>query len=230
MSTGIGTGNSTGVLTTTITTTATVPSGGDVILVVGRFAGSPGATITPTSIGSGWTTDRDSGAASARIMVFRARVAAGLASSSTITITHSNSCDCIAAAVYDVLDNSTPVTTANSGSGSTAAWSSGAVAGNSGDMLFGACFIDNGATTSSSPGGGATEKYDLNVGAQSETLVAQEVIISGSTSLTGTWNAAGGWVAAAVAYKLAAAAPSPQANEFVIVAPNQALFSTPTMW
>jgi hypothetical protein len=168
------------------------------------------SAITPTATmgGVGMSVAHGLRSSSLHAWIFYGFPAGGLASSSALVVSHANTPDTIiGAASYLGVDSTGTVTAFNSGAASTAAWSSGNVAGNSGDALIGGAFVDNGSVSSSTPGGSANERIDQNVAGQSETLVFEDILsIAGTTALTGTWNAAGSHLAIAASFKPSAAA------------------------
>lgn len=203
----LGNGNGT-IATTTITTGAAVASNGRIVVLIGRFSGT-GTTVSTVTAGAiNLARDHSLVSVNLRAEVWSAAAPSGLASSSTITVTHSGICDCIIGAVsYLGIDTTGTVVAFNAAAAATAAWSSGSVAGNAGDALVGGSFVDSGSVSSSAPGGSAVERIDANVAGQSETLVFEDILsLGGATALQGTWNAAASHVAIAVAYKAAAAA------------------------
>ena len=201
----LGNGNGTG-STTTITTTSAVATDARIIVLIGRFSGT-GTTVSTVTAGAiNLARDHSLLNVNLRIEMWSAAAPSGLASSSTITVTHSGACDCIiGSASYLGIDTTGTVVATNAAAAATAAWASGSVAGNAGDALMGGAFVDSGSVSSSTPGGAAVERIDNNVPGQSETLVLQDILsISGATDLTGTWNAAATHIAIGVAYKAAA--------------------------
>jgi hypothetical protein len=208
----LGTGNASASTTTTLTTTNAVAAGARILIVCGRFYSGANTQSFTTTGGLTWTQDHTVVSGSIRTSVWSAAAPSGLASSTALTITHTNACDSImGGASYNGIDTSGFAVAFNGAAASTAAWSSGSVAGNAGDALIGGAFVDNGSVSSSVIGGSETERIDKNVAGQSETLTLYDILsIAGSTALTGTWNAAGSHVATAVAYKALAAATIPQ--------------------
>lgn len=204
--TSLGTGNASG-SNPTLTTTGAVAAGGHIIVVAGRF-NSTNSTMAVSGGALTWTQDHTAVSGSIRTSVFRAPAPAGLAASTVLTLTHTGGgvADSIfGAASYLGIDTVGTVVAVNGGGASTAAWSSGSVAGNSGDALVGGAFVDAGAVSSSVPTAPAVERIDRNIAGQSESLTMADILsLSGATALAGTWNAAGGHVAVAVAYKAAA--------------------------
>lgn len=208
----LGTGNSSGAGTTTMSTTAVVASGAVIVLLAGRF-NSTNSTMAASGGSLTWSTAHNVTSGSIRVYLFYAFAPSGLASSTTLTITHSGggSADCIIGA-YSLLgvDTSGTVVAFNGAGASTAGWSSGSVSGNSGNALVGGAFVDNGSVSSSTPTAPAVERIDKNVAGQSETLtLVDKLSISGSDSVAGTWNAAGSHVAIGAAFKDAAGGGGP---------------------
>lgn len=210
----LGTGNASGSTTVSITTTGAVASGAVIALLSGRFfAGATTSSVTGTA-GLTWATAHDVTSGNIRVYLFYAFAPSGLASGSTITVTHTNAADSIiGAASYTGVDTSGTIVGFNGAGASTAAWSSSTVTGTAGDGLIGGCFVDTGAVTNSVPSGSATERIDQNVPAQSETLtLVDNLSMSASDSLAGTWkngsavDTAGTHVAIAAAFKASGAA------------------------
>jgi hypothetical protein len=205
----IGTANGAAIVsggTLVLTTTGAVPAGGHILVAVGRFNST--TTGLPSISGGGltWATARDSGASNRRVMIFIAPCPAGLAASTAITITFTTgTSDAIAAAhYYTGWDTVGTVVTSNSVVAATAGWSSGNMTG-AGDAV-GVSFVDNGTTTSSTPTAPGVERTDLNIAGQAETLtVVDQLNVSGTNAVAGTWNVAGSHAAAGAVFKLAAA-------------------------
>lgn len=202
----LGTGNASANTTTSMSTTNTVAAGAMIVLIVGRFFSGASTIAMNATGGLTWTQAHTAVSGNVRASLFYAFAPSGLASSTTLSVTHTNASDAImGAASYLGADSSGTVTAFNGTGASTAAWSSGNVTGNSGDALIGGCFVDAGAVSSSTPGGSANERIDRNVAGQSETLVLQDILsIAGTTAMTGTWNAAGAHIAVAASFKAAA--------------------------
>jgi hypothetical protein len=211
----LGQGNSSGVGTTTLTTGATVTAGHHLILVAGRF-NSTNSTMSVSGGGLTWTEDVTLVSGSYRISIFRAPAPSGLASGTTLTVTHTGggTADCIIAAhSYSGIDTAgTVIATGSHADSATTAWGSGAVASTSGNALIGGSFSD-GAAVSSTPTSPGVERYDINIGAQSECLeLVDKVSVAGSDSIDGTWNASTTSISAAVCYKATAAVIAPPAS------------------
>lgn len=209
----LGTGNSASNTFCTLTTTSAVAAGAVIVIVAGRF-NTVGGSHVVTGGGLTWAVDHTVVSGSIRTSVISAQAPAGLSSSTAITVTNNIATpgDMIAgAASYLGIDTAGTIVVAINGAGaSTAAWNSGSVGGNAGDLLVGGAFIDNGATSSSVPGGTGVERIDVNIPGQAETLtLVDKLTIAGADTIDGTWNSAGGHVAAAVAYKALAAGSVP---------------------
>jgi hypothetical protein len=202
----LGTGNSSGVLTTTLTTSVGTASTGHIVLLAGRF-NNIAAVMSISGGGLTWATAHSSIVSTLGMYLFYAPFSSSVASGTVLTVTHaSGTPDCIIGArSYTGIDTAGTVTAFNAGTSATTPWTSGNVTGSSTNALIGGAFRDGGTTTSSAPGGSATERIDFNVPGQSETLVLEDILsIAGTTALTGTWDATTSSISIAASFKAAA--------------------------
>lgn len=200
----LGTGNSSGGsgVPTNLSTAGVVAATARIIIIAGQFS-SVGATMSVgTTGGLTWATDIAAVSGNLRVSIFSAAAPSGLANGTTLGIAHSNTHDAIIFA-YSLLgvDTTTWAIGSNSTGAATAAWSSGNVTPGGGNYaLVGGAFVDSGSVSSSTPAAGS-ERVDLNVPGQSETLtLVDQLTVSGTNTISGTWNAAATHLAAAVAY------------------------------
>lgn len=191
-----------------ITTTNAVAAGGRVVVVAGRFDSGAG-TLSIAGGGLTWATDHNLSSGSLRIYVFSAPAPAGLAASSTLTVSSSSpgttDIQCGALSLLGV-DTSVWVAGFNGAAASTAGWSSGSVSAGSGDTLVGGAFEDGSGTLTSTPTGPALEAWDFNDATQTEACTGVYTTgLAGSAAAAGTWSGAISHIAIGVAYKAAAA-------------------------
>lgn len=208
LDTALGTGKAHTTLTVSVVTTAAVASGAMIDFTVAGFIGANTYSVTATG-GLTWATSHHLVSGSLHIYKFRAFAPSGLASSTTLTATATGSnADHMAMAVSFLgVDNASPVSAFNASTASTAAWSSGNVAGSSGDMLTGAAFEDGSGTATSSPTAPGVEYADFNDATQTEAMTGvYKLSVAGTDVIAGTWSGAVSHVAIGVAYKAAAGA------------------------
>jgi hypothetical protein len=223
----LGTGNSSGVLSTTLTTGIATASLGHIVLLAGRF-NNIAAAMSVSGGGLTWATAHSNIVSTLGMAIFYAPFSSVVASGTVLTVTHaSGTPDCIIGArSYTGIDTAGTVTAFNAGSSSTTPWTSGNVAGASTNALIGGAFRDGGTATSSTPGGSANERFDLNVPGQSETLVFEDILsIAGTTALTGTWDATTSSVSIAASFKAATAAAATLPLKSRIIRPRSVVRS-----
>lgn len=179
------------VTTLAITTTAAVPADSKIWVVFSYFAASATA---PTVAGGGltWTVDSTTANGSSRCGLAWADAPAGLASSSTITLTIPSGSSVYHQSMYATGAGSGAATARNSGTTATAAWSSGSVAVPSGSVLIGVG--DNGdasgGNSSNTPSGGNTEVHDQFIAGDGGTTSCYQLGTGASIAASGTFNAA----------------------------------------
>lgn len=198
----LGTGNGSG-LTTSMTTTAAAASGSTIMMLVGRFSTAASTVSVTTAGGLTWTAAHNILSSNIRVYLFYAPAPSGLASSTSLGVTHSSgTVDCILGCVsYTGVDAAAGPTAFNGTAAASTGWSSGSVAGSAGNLLVGGSFVDSGSVSSSVPAGAENERFDRFIVGQAETLVFEDILsMSGATALTGTWNASATNVAVAASF------------------------------
>lgn len=190
---------------TTLSTTAAAPSGSIIIVFVQWYGAGitttvtiPGLSVTQDLLGDGTAdTARHCG-------VFSAQAPAGLASSTTITATHSASANnrMLCALYVTGIATSSPVDATGVGHGTGTAVTSSATTNVAGDLLFTGVAVDGAVTFTAT--GGATEVHDFQ-NSSAVTSIATEYEIAGAAGAetgTGTLSSTPAeWIAALVAYK-----------------------------
>jgi hypothetical protein len=195
----------------TLTTTAAVATGGMIALWIGRFNATTAVTVTPSGGGLTWTQAHQLLSGNLRGQVWYAPCPSGLASSTAITLTPSanvagNDMQFGAMSLLGVDTGGTPVSAFNAAAASTAAFSSGTVAGAAGSGLVAGVFGDGlvGSVTFTGP---AVESWDQNNAGQNETsAMGYKVTVAGSDSIVGSFSGAVAHVCVGVAFAPAAGA------------------------
>jgi hypothetical protein len=231
--TSIGTNSGAGPTTLNLTTTGAVPVDG-LIVIVGCWGFASARTATASGGGLTWTTDHTQGFTSGyeyRLGIFSAPAPAGLASSSTLTLTAGggNVDGLLMAASYTTgLDQSGTREDTSTGTGASInTWSTGtASTTNADDLIIGGSFHDGLATNTAT--GGATEVtgQDFQFAGNAWSMVVEYKIVAsaGSQSLTGTWTATTNQVCAFAAYKGDAGTPwVPETDADETVRVNQSM-------
>jgi hypothetical protein len=201
----IGTRADTGVLSSNLTTTAAVAAGAMIVALVHNF-NSAAETLSMSGGSLTWVQAHTTTSGSLRISLFYAFAPSGLASSSTLTVTASTGGNDMTwcAASYAGVDTSGTVVAFNAAAASTAAWSSGSVAGNSGDALIGGAGGD-GTLRTSAPDAGNTERIDFNSATTSGSVTLVDKLSSaGTDTLDGDWSGTLGHIGIGVSFKPAA--------------------------
>lgn len=196
----LGTGKAGASTTTTLVTAQTVAAGAMIVLQAGRFNAS-GTTMSCAGGGLTWVEDKTAQAGSIRSSTFRAFAPVGLASGTTLTVTHTGASDCMLCA-ESFLGVDTVGTIVNTGTntGTGTGWDGGSVAVN-GNLLVGGGFCD-GLIGSSLPTAPGVEFADFNDTPQNETATGvYNLAAAGTTTIAGTWSGSVTWIATSVAYK-----------------------------
>jgi hypothetical protein len=206
----LGTQAESGVTSSSLNTGAAVASGAMIVALVHNF-NSAAETLSMSGGSLTWTQAHTLTSGSLRLSLFYAFAPSGLASGTTLTVTASvgGSNDmtwCVAS--YLGVDTSGTVVAFNAAAASTAAWSSGSVAGNSGNALIGGAGGD-GTLRTSTPDAGNNERIDFNSATTSGSItLVDKLSISGTDSLDGDWSGTLSHIGIGVAFKPAAAGGS----------------------
>lgn len=205
----IGTAAQAASTTITLSTANAVASGANIYLFVGTFnSANPSGTFSVTTAGGlTWTEDKTLLALNVRTSMFRARAPSGLASSTSLTVTHSGAGNgdlLIGGFSILGLDDAAPTATGSTNNGSGTAWTTGNITAASGNCLVGGTFGDGIATTSTitSP---ASEAFDANNAGQAETITAgYKLSVSGTDVIAGTWASSLASLAVGASYAVTA--------------------------
>jgi hypothetical protein len=201
----LGTNSGQGTSAPSLVTAAAAASGSVIVFTLFTFdPNSLDASVSLAGGGLTWTRIQNQSNAQFCFTQFIAYAPSGLASGTTLTITHSaphspdNMMSCVS---YLGVDTVTITGGGNWNTGSTQAWSSGNVSAASTSMLAGAGFTD-GYVGTSTPTGGATEVSDFNAAAQSETMATEEKFNTGLSDIAGSWDDGAGhtstWISGAI--------------------------------
>lgn len=198
--------------TQTLSTGNTVASGGTIFLLVGGM-GNAASSVSGGSLT--WVIDKAGVNGNLNVALVRASAPAGIASGTTITVTYAGATTSRAVSGFSFtgVDTSSPVDgTPASQTGTTVAWTSGAVTtANATDVVIGLNMLDDFDDTTSTPTAGWTEvpatagDFNTVTNGDSFTAVYQIVASTGTYTPGGTWAIGGtATVGVAVAYKAGA--------------------------
>ena len=199
--------------TIVLTTAQPVAVAGFIVLTITCV--NPQTISSVAGGGLTWVIDKQgTGGGSSQVGIVSAQAPAGLASSTTITVTLSASTgggrSCFATSFTGVA-TSNPVDTTNGPIATTAttAWATGSTTIKAESLLI-ACSSDFTSLQTSTPTSPSIEAHDAGSGGFSQTTCYRIESVAGAYTIAGTWAAAGSGTVCAVAY-LVAPRP-PQAN------------------
>lgn len=192
--------------TASLVTSAPAAPGSLIVVGVGHFHSSGTISVTTTA-GLTWASTVETASGSIRVQLFYAYAAAGLASGSTITWTHSvGNGDWLIGAISLLGAESTPTVLGTNGSVVTGTtWSTGSIVSGEVNLAVSAVFEDGSGTATYTSTGPLTELIDFNNAGQVEALTLSYDLANAATAtLAGTVSPSVTNVARGATFKIAA--------------------------
>lgn len=202
-------GSLSGSTTWDLVTANAVAAGAKIVLVIGGFSGFSGGVLSVAGGGLTWTLDLDfEGYLFAAIA--SASAPAGLAASTTITVTlDASMAPClISGSSYLGVDTAAAVVDTGSSETGSSSWSAPPLTVGVGDLVIGGCFGSGNGTSTSTPDIG-TELHDFTSQGQDELTSLYAVAAYTSVTVSGTWSGTpSANVAVAAAYRASSPVPT----------------------